>query len=71
MGNPFQISSFPFNRIYWNLKLLTFDVIIDKYDPSINETPIEFLSKRNFTLEEIILLFSLVKENTNKKKSGN
>ena len=58
----------PFDGIDPNLKLLTYDDIIATYDPSIDDTPIEFLSKRPFTLEENILLLSLVKEFPNKKK---
>lgn len=39
---------------------LSYNDLIDKYDPSVNDRPLEFLTKRKYSQEENLLLFQLV-----------
>ena len=45
-------------------KLLQFDDLITIYDPTVNDLTPKFLSKRNFTTEEDILLLTVTSDYT-------
>lgn len=43
-----------------NAEILDFDQLVESYDPSIDDFPVEFHANRQFTTEEDILLTNLV-----------
>ncbi len=43
-----------------NTEILDYDQLVESYDPSIDDCPVEFHAKRPFTIEEDILLIDLV-----------
>ena len=59
---PFEFNKFPdFDiDIPSNVNLFELNDLIEFYDPTIDDCPVEFLAKQQFTSEEDILLFNLV-----------
>lgn len=51
-----------------DISLLKVDQIIESYDPTIDDCPVEFYARRPFTIEEDIKLLNLVNQLGNKWK---
>ena len=54
----YDIAPFPFP----NKKFLKFDDLVELYDPTVDDEPVEFLTKRKYETDEDILLLQLKKD---------